>query len=287
MEAWVLNLDAEMEMARPRGYTPSRDVAAHVARAIASLEGLVPPGAVVVRRDAPPPPEARGAVGYAWSPTPSALRALRAAGAVPAPCPPFEVVRRVNARAFCASLGQDLPGARLVRETSQLVAAVKRPTSSGTWLAKRAFSVAGRGRRKLAVGAPSPEDLRWVEASLTEGPLQLEPWVEVVTDLSVHGTVAPGRGFELGVPCVQRVDAHGAFVGATRVREEALPAGVHGALLEEAARVGRALGDAGYFGPFGIDGYLYREGGSTRLIRRSEINARYTMAWAVGMGHTA
>ena len=53
----------------------------------------------------------------------------------------------------------------------------------------------------------------------------------------------------------------------------------------ERERVASALRQAGYFGPFGIDGYTYRgPGGAVCLQPRSEINARYSMGFAVGMG---
>jgi hypothetical protein len=59
--------------------------------------------------------------------------------------------------------------------------------------------------------------------------------------------------------------------------------GVVARLAEEAARVAAALASAGYFGPFGIDAYTYRaHGGALELQVRSEINARYSMGFAVG-----
>ena len=287
MEAWVLNLDAEMEMAQPRGYTPSRRVRAEVERARRALVGLVARGAVVLEAGEPAPQAVTGAVGRAWSPTPSALRRLRDAGAVPEAAPPFDVIRRVNARAFSAGLGQGLPGGALVESVAAFQAVVAAPSASGIWLAKRAFSVAGRGRKKLRAGAVTAEDLRWVRASLREGALQVEPWVEIATELALHGRVAPGGHVELGEPTVQEVDAHGAFVDAHRARPGELSDEVVEALLDEARRVAEALRDAGYFGPFGVDGYLYREGSALRLNPRGEINARYSMAWAIGMGHPA
>src|SRR5512139_194140 len=190
MEAWVLNLDAEMEMARPKGYTPSRRVRAEVARARLALVGLLPEGALLLTPGERLPEEAKGTVGRAWCPTPSTTRLLLDAGARPEPAPPFEVIRRVNARAFSAGLGQGLPGGALVESVAAFAPAVAAPTASGTWLAKRAFSVAGRGRRKIRAGAVTVEDLRWVEASLREGALQVEPWVEIVSELALHGRVA-------------------------------------------------------------------------------------------------
>ena len=41
-----------------------------------------------------------------------------------------------------------------------------------------------------------------------------------------------------------------------------------------------ALRGEGYFGPFGVDAYSYRDAaGALRLQSRSEINARYTMGF--------
>jgi hypothetical protein len=49
--------------------------------------------------------------------------------------------------------------------------------------------------------------------------------------------------------------------------------------------VGRALFAAAYFGPFGVDGFVYRDhDGGLRLQPRSEINARYSMGFAIGFG---
>jgi len=53
------------------------------------------------------------------------------------------------------------------------------------------------------------------------------------------------------------------------------------AMLDEARRVGAALFRAGYFGPFGVDGFTYRQGETALLQRRSEINARYSMGFGL------
>ena len=54
---------------------------------------------------------------------------------------------------------------------------------------------------------------------------------------------------------------------------------------EVTGNLGEALAGAGYFGPFGIDAYRYRDrAGALRLQPRSEINARYSMGFAVGLG---
>ena len=49
-------------------------------------------------------------------------------------------------------------------------------------------------------------------------------------------------------------------------------------------RVAGALHAAGYFGPFGIDAYRYADAhGRTRWNPCGELNARYTMGYALGM----
>ena len=54
-------------------------------------------------------------------------------------------------------------------------------------------------------------------------------------------------------------------------------------LREQATRVGAALTREGYFGPFGIDAYTYRdELSDVHFQAASEINARYSMGFAVG-----
>ena len=56
-------------------------------------------------------------------------------------------------------------------------------------------------------------------------------------------------------------------------------------LREELDRAAEALRAAGYFGPFGIDAFTWEgDDGTVHLHRRSEINARYSMGWAIGMG---
>ena len=103
--AWVLNLDAEHELAAGRRYAPTRALQAIVARERRRLLGtLVAPGDIVLddvvledvvledvvlsQDEALDPERTRGLEGRAWSPTPRALARLAAAGAhVPAASP--------------------------------------------------------------------------------------------------------------------------------------------------------------------------------------------------------
>ncbi|AUX20490.1 hypothetical protein SOCEGT47_009620 [Sorangium cellulosum] len=292
--AWVLNFDADEELARPAGYTPRRAVADRAPELARRVSALLRPGDVVLSPElpsppAPPAPPASALVGRAWCPTPRALRLLRRAGVAPAEAPPLDVLRRVNHRRFCAELGQTLPGARYVVTLAELLATIAGPTPTGHWLLKRPFGFAGRGQRRVARGELLPDARPWVAASLDpaspDSGLQVEPWVERRGDFSLHGHVARGGAVRLGEPCVQRCDARGTYLGAALAGPGDLAGDERRRLVEAALEAGEALAGAGYFGPFGIDAFRWEdERGRLSWDPRCEINARYTMAWAAGMG---
>lgn len=286
--AWFLNFDAEDELARPAGYTPS---AAMLGRNEALAERIRPsllaPGDVLVPEGAGPV-AGPDFIGRAWCPTPRALKALRRAGAIPAPAPPLGVLRAVNHRYFNAVLGQTLPGALYVSSPAEVLAAVSGPSPLGVWLLKRPFGFAGRGRLKVDPGRPG--DLSharpWIEASLRAGEgLAVEPLMERLGDFALHGHLAQGGEVILGEPTLQVCDESGAWRGSARAEGGELEAAERAALALAAREAAAALREAGYFGPFNVDAYRYRgEGGEPRFNARSEINARYSMGWAVGMG---
>ncbi len=300
--AWLLNLDADHELARPRGYTPSAARRARGAAMAERLVGLVREDDVVLNPWASAEPRRLGAgwVGRAWCPTPSARRQLARVGAELGPAPDFEVVRRVNHRRFAHELGGQLPGAAWLEDEASVLRALARGSTTGAWVLKRPFGMAGSGRRVLRHAALSAHDATWLRASIARDGLLLEPWVDIVDELALHGFVDRDGAVTLGEPCRLKVDAHGAWVD-TRVLGEPVaqapgPASQPGAdappaapsersaLVWRARQVADALVVEGYFGPFGIDAYRFRDDGRVLLHPLSELNARYTMGWAIGMG---
>ena len=297
--AWVLNLDADVELAAIAsgaagargGYAPRRSVReamrAFVPRLAASL--LDPARDVLVDEDSPPQ-VARGLVGRAFCPTPRALRLLRRAGAEPEPHPDCEVLLRVNSRAFASSLGATLPSAVFVADPGEaraLLGTPPPPAIARAWRVKRNFGMAGRGQRVVLPLGLGEQDLAFVRAGLREGGVQIEPDVTIVAEFSVHGLTEPGGALTLGPVVKQRCDARGAWTASERIPPAEAPAD----LVPEAARVAAALTAAGYFGPFGVDAFTYRvclgaaergraDAGAVALQPRSEINARYTMGFA-------
>lgn len=275
--AWVLNLDAELELEAGARYTPTASMMAATSAAAARLRGLLPADDVVLGVDAGA--SARGLRGRCFCPTTSALRRLERAGARVPDAPSMEVLARVNERGFALALHR-LEGALRCDDEDAVVRAVAR---DGRWLLKRGLAFAGRGQRRIDAGSILDADRAWIRASLQRGALYVEPRVAITLEVSLHGLLEKDGLCTRGEPTGQEVSS-----GAWSRSWRAAP----GELREdELARLARcfddaagALHEAGYFGPFGIDAFRYESGGRERFQPLSEINARYTMAWGTGMG---
>jgi hypothetical protein len=193
----------------------------------------------------------------------------------------------VNTRAFAAGLGATLPGAAFVTDLVAAEAAIARkPDVGDAWRIKYAFGMAGRNQRVVAPGRAAGADRAFVERGVASGGVQIEPNVPIDTEYAVHGILSAEGVLRLGVLVRQRCDARGTWLATERSDpRDAAARDVAPAMVDEARRVAAALGAAGYFGPFGIDAYTYRDRGGARCFQpRSEINARYSMGFAVGFG---
>jgi len=282
--AWYLNLDAEDELCDPDGYAPSAAMRHRVERLGERLAAsLLVPGDCTVTSTSVGIGTAF--LGQAWCPTPGGLDTLRTAGVSVPPAPPLPVLQRVNHRAFCASLGQPLPDAAFVQDATALHAHVA--SHPGViWLFKRPFGFAGRGRIRTAWPVESLAFERWIQKSFEIGDgLQVEPWVERELDAAIHGWVHATAPPQVGVPVLQECSMLGAWIRSRPPRPGELTQAEELNLLRTADVVAQSLHDAGYFGPFGVDAYRWRDAaGRSHFNPRSEINARYTMAWHLGMG---
>ncbi|WP_394829057.1 hypothetical protein [Pendulispora albinea] len=281
--AWVLNLDADLELAAPRVYSPKKSVLAAMQPMVARLASvLLGPNDVLVDAVSA---RAHGMPGRAFCPTPRALKLLSQAGALPEPHPPVDVLRRVNSRAFSSAMGDTLPSAQFVSSLEAAMEMLRSPPSVGTgWRIKRAFGMTGRGQRAIDAGVVSAADIAFIRASLADGGVQVEPNVAIVDEYSIHGMLGQDGTCAVGAMVKQYCDARGTWLHTERIArlteaEEAIAT----RLVEEAEHVASALTKARYFGPFGIDAYTYRDrAGLVQLQPRSEINARYTMGFALG-----
>lgn len=275
--AWSLNLDAELELARPQfDYVPRRKLLEQLDEYGQSSRALLGPNDVLIQPGATLPPDF---VGRAWCPTPLALQKLAAAGVEPEPHPEVSVLRRVNHRLFAHEVGGGLPGQSYVSERAPLTALLLR--AERPWLLKRPLSFAGRGQMRF-YGPISRQQWSWLELSLLDDGLIVEPLVSPTLELSLHGFVWPDGRHELGRICVQQVTNRGVFRSLRLALPDELESSEVTGLFESAERVAERLRGARYFGPFGIDAYRYQAGEQRGFCALSEINARYTMGFVTG-----
>jgi hypothetical protein len=275
--AWVLNLDAELELEKPSFNARTRflEQLAHYGGGSRALLG---PRDVLLgdQKDAP---DSSGLVGRAWCPTPRALSRMRAARVTPEPHPPVEVLRRVNHRLFAVELGGGLPEQHYVERRPELESLLAR--REHPWLLKRPLAFAGRGQQR-AYGSLDEKQWSWVDASFRASGLVVEPLVVPTLEVSLHGFIWCDRRYELGRVCVQEVSDRGVFRGIRLARPGELSPAESDALATRAAKVAEALAGAGYFGPFGVDGYRYVLNGASGFCALGEINARYSMGFVTG-----
>lgn len=267
---WFLNLDCESELAAPRGYRPREAIVEAFEPYLVFARGLLRPEDRELPELAEPSEFAR-----AWCPTPYAQARLRRAGLEPGPAPDLEVLRTANDKSRQPVTPEGLRGTRCFAPGS--LAELEEDLSSrrGDVVLKRAWSVAGRGRRFVRAEALTAEDRAWARASLRIGGLRLEPRVEIEDEFCVHGFLTSDGALRIASPRAQRFDRDGNFVGTA-------PCGVKPvaeALADSAEHAAEWLRGLGYFGPFGVDAYRYRDGSRLRLQPFSEINARYTLGY--------
>jgi uncharacterized ferritin-like protein (DUF455 family) len=284
--AWLLNLDADLELQDPVAYQPRKLNEARTRELLARMADLVSPDDAwldVSTGHASLSTPADATV-QAFCPTPSALRRISALGLRLPAAPSFDVLRAVNDRAFCAAIGHGLPHSLFARDMLSLQAHLTQPSPSGSHVIKRAFSFAGREQRRVHNGVIDDSTRGFCERSFARGEgVQVEPWVERILDLSRHGYITRNSDVLVDATREQHIDSMGRYLGMSSGPARVTTS--DDARLEaEVRRTGEALLRAGYFGPFGIDGFSYRwPDGTHALNARCEINARYTMGYPRGL----
>ncbi|MBL9027880.1 MAG: hypothetical protein JNL21_37155 [Myxococcales bacterium] len=280
--AWLLNLDAEEELFRGSSYGSPLRAVSERPDLVSRLGGLVPEGDIVLGS---PRDRADGCRGLAWAPTPRARDALVRSGASAPGAPAAATLQRAMSRRFCDEVGLTLPGALLTTNAGAALGRLQEPTPSGRWLLRRSWGFAGRGRLVAEAGAPVRDNARgFVERAVADGGVLVEPWVERRGDFSLHGWLGDDGALVRGEVCESSVNRGGAWQRSARAHMDALSATERQALATSLAETARALASLGYFGPFGVDAFRYAWGAETRFNPRCDVNPRYSMGWAVGMG---
>src|SRR5258708_3822755 len=105
------------------------------------------------------------------------------------------------------------------------------------------------------------------------------------TDAGVRrraGAVPVGGGAPARQPSLVRARAGRRFGGVGWAEPAELRDAERAARTARAGAVAQALFGAGYFGPFGIDGYRYSQDQAGGFCALGEINARYTLGFVTG-----
>jgi hypothetical protein len=146
----------------------------------------------------------------------------------------------------------------------------------------------GRGRVAFST-ADDPALVGAIPRLRACGGAILEPWLERTRDLSVQLYLDPSDGLLLLGTLEQRVSPAGVPRGlrGTLDRRGRVTSGTvwDEPLREAAVAIAAAARDAGYFGPCGIDGFVFRgASGEPELRPLVELNARFTLGTvAVGI----
>ncbi len=283
--AWVLNLDADLELARPKTYSPSKGVLLAMRAHGETLRASLLRNDDLLIDESSPAGVANGWIGRAFCPTPRAIALLNKAGATLEPHPCVEALSLVNSRGFAAKIGQTLPNAIFATDLNTAVECLKGdPVIVDHWRIKRSFGMAGRGQRVLPRGEPSAAEIAVLRAAVREGGVQIEPNVSIIHEVAIHGELSSDGALVIGRLVAQECDRHGAWLHTEPAPHDKLAA----RMTEQARLVGAALHEHGYWGPFGVDAYEYRDKhGASHFQPRSEINARYSMGFSVGFPDAA
>jgi hypothetical protein len=190
--------------------------------------------------------------------------------------PPWDIVAKVNSKAFSFQMGSKLPGAALLHTMQELVQWEKEV--AGPKVLKTCFGFSGRGHLHL----PSPLCQQFVAPEWSANrPVIGEPWVTRILDFSTQWIIPKkGQIYYVGSTLCQN-DAKGRYHSNT-VGEEKVLFGQHLHFLHEQKKsslpILQMMQDLGYFGHVGIDAMLYNAE-EIRLHPIVEINARKTMGW--------
>ncbi len=154
---------------------------------------------------------------------------------------------------------------------------------------KAPFSSSGRGMCRIRDKSPTANELKWIENVITKhGSVIAEPWLEKIADLSAHADILPdGRVHFVGLTRFW-TNSGGQYRGHIIGRmmddfdRDTLQKWHHEhgwqkELRETVMRVGHEVAKSGYFGPIGIDAFVYRRNNEEILRPMIEINPRWSM----------
>ena len=290
---WILNLDAEEEWAwehSRQGGREARDGYQRSPRMESILRLKREPllRSLVGPRDwiwtAPDGRRApRGVRAVAWSPTRWARRVAKEQGWLLEQALDPEILAAVNHKGFLVDLQKDSDATirkRLVHSPVELEACFEALPDT-PWRVRRPFGAAGRHLQVIRSRPFSEAQTTWIEQACMHGPLIAEPERRLAWETSTCGWVDARGEVRVAPTRKQNTDATGAWAALGPPLSETESARLGAAFQTAAQRVGSALAQRGYAGPFSLDGWVYADAqGAWRAQPYGDLNARFTMGWA-------
>ncbi len=184
--------------------------------------------------------------------------------------PPWDVVKKVNSKAFSFEEVEPLPHAELIHNWKELEAWINQ--TSGPRVLKNCFGLSGQGH--LPIPAPLDKLKNFVEKEFhAKRPIIAEPWVTRILDFSTQWIIHHDQSIEYLGSTILKSDEKGRYSG-TIVGVEI---GTHLVRHKEVAiHTLKKMAALGFFGNVGIDSMIW---GNDHLHPIVEINARKTMGF--------
>lgn len=214
--------------------------------------------------------------------------------AVRTPPVPTTIARAVNDRRFALALADELgvalPGSRVIASVDELRAHLATggadASPTGSWVAKAVLTAAGRDRvRRRGAILDDATATRVARLLAIHGALVFEPWMERRADVGQGGVVLDATRTLLLPPHSGLCDSAGVVRALAVGGDMPLSPDERARLATVVDAAARALGAAGYRGPFVVDAFVHAGG----LHPLGELNARLTFglvarAWAEHLG---
>lgn len=196
--------------------------------------------------------------------------------------PPFEVVKKVNSKAFTFEHCPQLDSSKLVRNEEELEEVLKKRESK--IVLKSCFGVAGRGHFFIEEDFDPIALKRFAEMQFSQDlPLIVEPWLLRVLDFSTQWKIGKDKNIcYLGATRMGN-SSRGTYLGTITGPEQELFASFHSYIevhKTHALSLLEKIAGMGYYGYVGLDAFLYQEKGEIKLYPIVEMNARRTLGLA-------
>lgn len=191
----------------------------------------------------------------------------------------WTLLKEIHSKAFSYQF-TPLPQTTLIGDFAQLQQWIEK--TPGPKVLKSCYGLSGQGNRQFNSDVLPHDFLKFCTKEWQAGrPLIAEPWLERVEDFSTQWWIHPSQEIEwLGSTRFQ-TNAKGVYQGTRAGSEEVLFPSFWSHLQQHKQHANQALqkiAQLGYFGPIGIDAFIYHHNQELLLYPIVEINPRQTFS---------